>query len=122
MNIPTLILFQTATLDDHNELGLSPQDLDDLHELEALSNSLGMDVLGPPPGELNGLMEAPPHAVYSSLEELIAQVNGFAGLRGYKLVVVRSKTNNVGQKIWAHLACDRHGPFNRELYCSTLHI
>lgn len=101
-------------------MGLSPQDLDDLHELEALSNSLGMDVLGPPPGELNGLMEAPPHAVYSSLEELIAQVNVFAGLRGYKLVVVRSKTNNVGQKIWVHLACDRHGQFMRELYRTTL--
>ena len=86
--------------------------LDDLHDLEALSNSLGTDmsdILGPPPGELNSLMEAPPHAVYSSLEELLTQATTFALARGYKLVVVRSKTNAVGHKVWVHLACDRHG-------------
>ena len=54
-------------------------------------------------------MAPPPHAVYSSLEELLNQANGHAVSRGYKLVVVRSKTNAQGQKTWVHLACDRHG-------------
>lgn len=48
-------------------------------------------------------------AMYSSLEELISQSNQHATAHGYKLVVVRSKTNAQGQKTWVHLACDRHG-------------
>lgn len=35
--------------------------------------------------------------------------NNWAVAHGYKLVVVRSKTNAAGQKTWVHLACDRHG-------------
>lgn len=54
-------------------------------------------------------MPAPPTAVYHSLEELLTGSNHFAGSNGYKLVVVRSKTNAAGQKTWVHLACDRHG-------------
>lgn len=107
-DISSLNLFHTVKLEGNGDLSAlgGSQVLDDF---EALSNSLGMDILGPPPGELNSLMEAPPHAVYSSLEELLSQATTFALARGYKLVVVRSKTNNVGQKIWVHLACDRHG-------------
>ncbi|KAL9051242.1 MAG: hypothetical protein Q9162_006131 [Coniocarpon cinnabarinum] len=54
-------------------------------------------------------MEPPQHAVYSSLDELIAQSNTHALTHGYKLVVVRSKTNAAGMKTWVQLACDRHG-------------
>lgn len=54
-------------------------------------------------------MPAPPTAVYHSLEELLTGSNHFAASNGYKLVVVRSKTNAAGQKTWVHLACDRHG-------------
>lgn len=54
-------------------------------------------------------MPAPPTAVYHSLEELLTGGNHFAVSNGYKLVVVRSKTNAAGQKTWVHLACDRHG-------------
>ena len=57
------------------------------------------------------IMEAPPHAVYSSLEELTNQSNIHALGHGYKLVVVRSKTNAAGQKTWVQLACDRHGEY-----------
>lgn len=55
------------------------------------------------------MMEPPQHAVYSSLEDLVNAANGHAVVQGYKLVVVRSKTNAQGQKTWVHLACDRHG-------------
>lgn len=61
------------------------------------------------PGMNEVQMEAPPIAVYSSLDELLVGGNNFAGQHGYKLVVVRSKTNAQGQKTWVHLACDRHG-------------
>jgi len=54
-------------------------------------------------------MDAPPVAVYSSLDELLVGGNNWAIAHGYKLVVVRSKTNAAGQKTWVHLACDRHG-------------
>lgn len=56
-------------------------------------------------------MDPPPPAVYSSLEELLVQANGHAVASGYKLVVVRSKTNAQGLKTWVHLACDRHGEY-----------
>lgn len=54
-------------------------------------------------------MDGPPVGVYSSLDELLVGGNNFASQHGYKLVVVRSKTNSQGQKTWVHLACDRHG-------------
>lgn len=54
-------------------------------------------------------MNPPPLALYHSLEELLIGANNFATANGYKLVVVRSKTNASGQKTWVHLACDRHG-------------
>ncbi|KAI9721856.1 MAG: hypothetical protein M1828_004951 [Chrysothrix sp. TS-e1954] len=54
-------------------------------------------------------MIPPERAVYASIDELLTRSNAFAVTQGYKLVVVRSKTNNQGQKIWVQLACDRHG-------------
>ena len=54
-------------------------------------------------------MEPPPPAVYPTLEDLVARANDFTTAHGYKLVVVRSKTNAKGEKTWVHLACDRHG-------------
>lgn len=54
-------------------------------------------------------MDAPPVAVYSSFDELLVGGNNWAVAHGYKLVVVRSKTNAAGHKTWVHLACDRHG-------------
>lgn len=54
-------------------------------------------------------MEAPAHAIYSSFEELLNASNVHAKAQGYKLVVVRSKTNSQGHKTWVQLACDRHG-------------
>lgn len=59
-------------------------------------------------------MEAPSHAVYSSLEELVSQSNNHAQGQGYKLVVVRSKTNAQGHKTWVQLACDRHGEYHQQ--------
>jgi hypothetical protein len=84
------------------------QRIQDLRNIDGSLATIGLTVDGIN-GSSNSLMEAPPHAVYSSLEELIASANTFAVIRGYKLVVVRSKTNPAGQKIWVHLACDRHG-------------
>lgn len=67
-------------------------------------------------------MTAPPHAVYSSLEELVGASNSHAQAQGYKLVVVRSKTNAQGQKTWVQLACDRHGEafLRADLVLSTM--
>lgn len=56
-------------------------------------------------------MDSPPVGVYSSLDELLVGGNNWAVAHGYKLVVVRSKTNAAGHKTWVHLACDRHGEF-----------
>jgi len=81
--------------------------LEELHNMDgSLNGGLSVDGLN---GTLNSLMEAPPHTVYTALEDLLIQANNFATARGYKLVVVRSKTNPDGQKTWVHLACDRHG-------------
>jgi len=99
----------TAILEGDNSLsGLGHGvALDELHNMDgSLNGGLSVDGLN---GTLNSLMEAPPHTVYTALEDLLIQANNFATARGYKLVVVRSKTNPDGQKTWVHLACDRHG-------------
>jgi hypothetical protein len=101
----------TVTLEGDNTLGGLGHGhgvaLEELHNMDgSLNGGLNVDGIN---GTLNSLMESPPHAVYTALEDLLIQANNFATARGYKLVVVRSKTNPDGQKTWVHLACDRHG-------------
>ena len=76
----------------------------------------------PHPPPMNVSMDPPAHAVYSSLEELIGQSNNHALAHGYKLVVVRSKTNAAGQKTWVQLACDRHGMWTCSLLCYLMFL